>query len=65
MQWMYLLPIFSSKDIVAQLPEEGILFSAVDSAFRKTMFNVSKNANVRQTAGSVSFNNFCYFCIFL
>ncbi|XP_076756861.1 dynein heavy chain at 62B [Xylocopa sonorina] len=52
-QWMYLLPIFSSKDIVAQLPEEEILFSQVDRIFRSSMNSVAKDPRVRETAGSV------------
>ncbi|CAK9798694.1 Dynein axonemal heavy chain 7 [Anthophora quadrimaculata] len=52
-QWMYLLPIFSSKDIVAQLPEEDILFSQVDRIFRSAMNGVAKDPRVRETAGSV------------
>lgn len=50
---MYLLPIFSSKDIVAQLPEEGILFVEVDGTFRKAMNGVFREPRVRETAGSV------------
>lgn len=53
MQWMYLLPIFSSKDIAIQLPEEEILFSQVDMIYRKTMQIVVTDFRVRETAGSV------------
>lgn len=51
---MYLLPIFSSKDIVAQLPEEEVLFFQVDRIFRSAMNGVAKDPRVRETAGSVS-----------
>ena len=50
---MYLLPIFSSKDIVAQLPEEGIMFQEVDGTFRRAMQAVVREPHVRETAGSV------------
>jgi dynein heavy chain, axonemal len=35
--WLYLLPIFTSKDIVAQMPEEGRLFVQVDQIYRRYM----------------------------
>lgn len=63
MQWMYLLPIFTSKDIVAQLPEEEILFFQIDMIYRKTMQNVIIDPRVRETAGSVR-NSKAYYAIF-
>jgi hypothetical protein len=35
--WMYLEPIFSSADIMQQLPLEGKRFATVDRSWRKAM----------------------------
>lgn len=35
--WMYLEPVFASKDIQQQLPMEAKRFAAVDRGWRKTM----------------------------
>ncbi|KAF5300238.1 hypothetical protein FQR65_LT09192 [Abscondita terminalis] len=48
-QWMYLLPIFSSKDIVSQMPEEGQLFKDVDGTFRRYINVIVREPKVIET----------------
>jgi len=45
-QWLYLLPIFSSKDICAQMVEESMMFNGIDSAYKKTMDNAARDPRV-------------------
>ena len=42
-QWMYLEPIFSSEDIMQQLPLEGKRFATVDRTWRKTTDAAKRN----------------------
>ncbi|CAB3257078.1 unnamed protein product [Arctia plantaginis] len=51
-QWLYLLPIFSSKDIVAQMPEEGVMFVEVNNIYRRFMGCVDKDPHALELAGA-------------
>lgn len=44
--WMYLEPIFSSDDIVKQMPEEGAKFSQVDANWKTLMKNTKDAPSV-------------------
>ena len=44
--WMYLQPIFDSKDIMKQLPNETKKFRGIDTMWRQSMKQVKDNPNV-------------------
>jgi dynein heavy chain len=41
--WLYIEPVFSSEDILNQMPVENGIFKDVDSQWRRMMINVDKN----------------------
>ncbi|XP_040829844.1 dynein heavy chain 3, axonemal isoform X1 [Ochotona curzoniae] len=54
--WLYLEPIFSSEDIIAQMPEEGRKFATVDSCWKSLMSQAVKDTRVLVAADQPRMN---------
>ena len=48
--WLYLEPIFSSEDIMRQLPIEGKRYQTMDRIWRKIMSGAKSDPKVKITA---------------
>ncbi|OUM67642.1 hypothetical protein PIROE2DRAFT_4933 [Piromyces sp. E2] len=55
--WLYLEPIFTSEDIMAQMPVEGKKFKAVDKTWRDTMIQTNENRKIIVVATKVELLN--------
>ncbi|KAM9584412.1 dynein axonemal heavy chain 3 [Trichechus inunguis] len=54
--WLYLEPIFSSEDIIAQMPEEGRKFAIVDGYWKSIMSQAVKDSRVLMAADQPRMN---------
>ena len=50
--WLYLEPIFSSEDIMRQMPQEAMRFTQVDRLWRKVMASTVAKPNVLQATAT-------------
>ena len=55
--WLYLEPIFSSEDIMQQLPVEGKRYQTMDRMWRKTMANAHQEPKVQASTCVRSYIN--------